>query len=393
MAWVETRNGVIRGGYRDASKRRRYVQEDPRTGKPFRNEKEARRVAEATEQEERARRRPRGQEMTCGRWFDHWYPTRAVEASTGRGSDPKMRHQVRPQWGSVPLLDVDRLDVQQWVTTMSRSGLSASTVRQAYYLLRSALDAAVVDRDVALDWNPCQGVKLPALPIGQERYLTEPEQQAIFYHLDGVHRVLVELLVGTGLRISEAAGLHWSRVDLDRGVIVVLETWDAKAGTIKGYPKSRKGRTVPMTEDLTELLWHWQDENPSTGTCGRPHLLGSACRSSLVFLGPRGGPISPTTFSERIWSPAVDLSGVGHVRVHDLRHTYASRLLTAGVPIERVSKLLGHASVKTTERYAHFIDDGHDEVRAALAQGTERGTRGLRAVRSGPTPESTRSTG
>jgi integrase len=61
------------------------------------------------------------------------------------------------------------------------------------------------------------------------------------------------------------------------------------------------------------------------------------------------------------------LAGIEHATPHSTRHTYASRLLTAGVPIARVSKLLGHSSIQVTERvYAHLIDDAHDEVRAAL---------------------------
>lgn len=379
MAWTERRDKTWRGGYRDSSGRRRYGSRDPNTGKPFSTERAALRWASAMEDEARrgSALDPQGPRMRWGEWRATWYPTRATEASTERGMEPKLRLHVAPRWDDVKLGDVARLDVQRWVNELGRTGMAAASVRQCYYLLRSSLQAAVSHGLLAA--NPCQGVKLPTLPQGQERYLTDAELDAVFYRLDGVHYVTAHLLLGTGLRLAEVAGLHWSRLDLSRQRVDVVDVWDGPEGVMKAYPKGRKRRTVPITDELADLLARWHDRNPAGVSCGRTHGTGGGCRSSLVVSGARGAPLNGHNYTERVWKPATELAGIGAARVHDLRHTYASRLVTAGVSIQRVSRLLGHASVQTTERYAHLMDEGHEEVRAALSpgrgdEGTGQGT-------------------
>jgi ribosomal protein S13 len=100
--------------------------------------------------------------------------------------------------------------------------------------------------------------------------------------------------------------------------------------------------------------------------CATPHLKGSTCSSGLV-IAERGGVVDYYHFEQYVWRVTVALAQLGKVTIHDLRHTYASWLIQAGIRIEVVSELLGHASLSTTQRYAHLANSQWDQIRAVLS--------------------------
>lgn len=375
-------SGRWRGIYRDAAGKRRTRTHDTK------------RAAErwANVQEDRASRGHRGNPNAArapwSTWFERWEPTRNIAASTRRFSATKVRLHVRPRWDPVPLAGISRLDVQAWVTRdLPAAGLSASSIRQCFYILSASMKAAVVEG--LLESNPCVGVRLPALPPGRERYLSDAEVGLLLYRLDEPYRTLSEFLLGTGLRLGEACGLHRARLDLETGVVRVAEAWDGPDRVMLAFPKGKRARTVPLPAALTERLRVYVAAHPAEGRCGETHAEGR-CPGPLLFTGPSsaGVPIDTHNFTKRVWAAALRESKVEHCTPHDLRHTYASRLVQRGVELVRVRDLLGHASITMTERYAHLIPDQFDRVRAALdgppaaapaedgdgGRGTERGT-------------------
>lgn len=363
-------SGRWRGIYRDASGRKRSQSFDTKRG--------AERWAHV--QEDRASRGARGDgtggKLRWGEWFERWEPTRVLAASTRRQQNSKIRHHVRPRWDTVPLAGITRLDVQAWVTReLPAAGLGASSLRQCFYVLSSSLRAAV--HEGLIEYSPCDGVRLPATPPGRERYLSETEVSQLLWYMDGPERLMVEILLGTGLRVGEAVGLHRSRIDLPGRVLRVMEAWDEDGGLVLGYPKSKKPRTVPLPDALAERLQEHFDAHPAAGACGLRHT-DSRCPGPLAVTGRGGGPVSPNTLRRKTLPRALALAEIGDCTVHDLRHTYASRLVQAGVALSRVRDLLGHSSIVTTERYAHLAPGEFDAVRDVLngGRGTERGTPG-----------------
>lgn len=365
-----------RGRYRDAAGRMR--------SKSFDLKSQALRWA--GEEEGKVHRGQRsdvvGARMRWGQWADMWWPARTVEPGTKRRDESRMKVHVRPRWDDVPLIAITRRDVQAWVNTIAAKR-SPSTTRASFYLLSSSLREAV--NEGVLVANPCTGVVLPSQPHGQERFLTDVEAGQLLFHLDGRYRLFAELLLGTGLRLSEACGLHAARVDLAAQRIQVIETWDAADGSVKAYPKSRRRRVVPISDELAEQLQRWLDTHPPTKTCGKPHRAGR-CPSGMLITGPKGAPMHGPNFERRQFHEAIRHAGLGNVRVHDLRHSYASRLLQQGIPLERVQLLLGHEDIKTSQRYAHLVRDDWDSVRDALstsvtaARAAETGGPKLRAL-------------
>lgn len=361
MAWTQRLpSGKHRALYRDADGK-------TRSAGTYTHKAEAnRRAAEAEAKARRGLRiNPAGHRMLWGDWADQWWPTRQVEKSSEKSAAAKMRTHVRPRWQDVRLGDITRLDVQRWVNELAEKR-AASTVRQCYYLLSQSLAAAVAEGHLAV--SPCTSIKLPTLPRSKERFLTRAEVDRILFHLDGVHRLLAEVLVGTGMRISEACGLHLDRLDLNRKEIEVVHVWDYAAGVMRPYTKNGKTRVVPISDYLADRLDVWLARFPASKTCGYPHD-GDTCRSGLVLPSPRGRAIDPHNYTNRVWRRAVDAAEIGEARVHDLRHTYASWMLQSGISLERLRDLLGHGSVVTTERYGHLVPGQHDDVRAVLNGG------------------------
>ena len=245
---------------------------------------------------------------------------------------------------------------------MRRAGVGPGTVQHAVHLLSASLNAAV-DNEI-IESNPASRIKLPGSAQAQERYLTLEEYAAVVEELPTSYdQLLVEMLAYTGLRWGEVAGLHWNRVDLGRGLVRVVETYDERSGVIKAYPKSRRLRSVPLTRRLVTQL----AEVDRTSECGLQHKVG-VCRSGLVFTSDEGNVVRNSNWSSRVWRPAVERAFPGRDAASK-RGTYASWLLQAGRPLAEVGQLLGHVSPATTQRYAHLAEAPYDAVLAALESG------------------------
>jgi integrase len=185
-------------------------------------------------------------------------------------------------------------------------------------------------------------------------------------------QLLVDFLVGTGMRWNEVAGLHRNRLDLKRKIVRVVESYGETDGHIKAYPKGRRVRDVPLSDELTTALQAHLDATPAPLSCGLTHKAGK-CRSGLVFTTTTGKPLRNSNWSP-LWREAVEHSGIpDQVRPYDLRHTYASWLLQDGVSLAEVGQLLGHISTQTTAIYAHLEKDPSTNARAALNRRKPKG--------------------
>jgi integrase len=135
--------------------------------------------------------------MTVGEWTTQWMAGRVhLKPKTLVPYESLLKTQILPTWKAVQLAKIGNADMVAWVTSMRKTGLSASRVRQAYHLFGSTLDAAVRDRRLVS--NPTAGVDLPRLPKKERRYLTDSQLNALA-DACGPHRLLVLVLGYTGL--------------------------------------------------------------------------------------------------------------------------------------------------------------------------------------------------
>jgi len=238
------------------------------------------------------------------------------------------------------------------------------------FLLSEDLEPATVNRYLsailallnrsANEWGWIRTVptiKLLRLNNARYRWLNTEEEARLLAHCPAHIADLVVFLIETGARLGEALRLTWTDVDLDRhprGLVKFMKT------------KSGKPRGVPLTTRASELLARIK-AGQTTLTIHEP----DRGRVFLYAGKGRGGKGIPLTSYRSYhnphgsWATAVRRAGLGDLHLHDLRHTFASRLVMHGVAIMAVSKLLGHASLTMTMRYAHLAPDGLD---TAIAQ-------------------------
>ncbi|MFR9778017.1 tyrosine recombinase XerC [Micromonospora sp. MS34] len=160
-------------------------------------------------------------------------------------------------------------------------------------------------------------------------------------------RLLLELLYGTGVRISEVCGLDLTDVDHARRVVRVLG-------------KGGRERAVPYGVPAQHALDVWLDR-------GRPALAGPGSGSALL-LGARGGRLNPTT-ARRLVAGYAEAAGLPRTTPHGLRHSAATHLLEGGADLRAVQELLGHSSLASTQIYTHV---SVERLRAAYRQAHPR---------------------
>lgn len=238
------------------------------------------------------------------------------------------------------LAQVSRADLEQYVAALRAEGLAPSTVARALVAVRS-LHRFLVDESY-LDEDPGADFDMPRVPAGLPKALTEAEIERLLDAVVGDEptarrdRAILEVLYGTGLRISELTGLSLPDVDLSDGLL-------------RAFGKGARERVVPLGRLAREALASW------LGVGGRtemePERWARRDDAEAVFLNRRGGRLS----RQGAWAVVRrygDEVGLGdRLTPHVLRHSCATHLLDHGADIRAVQELLGHASVSTTQVY------------------------------------------
>lgn len=184
----------------------------------------------------------------------------------------------------------------------------------------------------AIDWglfdglNPASKVKFLKVDNKRTRYL-EKDEIARLIESCGLHlRPIVVIAINTGMRKSEIFGLRWEDINFNEQMIQLLKT------------KNNKIRNIPM----------------NTVVLGTLKALKETSKSPYVFPSHKRGPI---TYAKTAFASALKRAGIENFRFHDLRHTFASQLVMAGVDLNTVRELLGHSDLTMTLRYAHLSCD------------------------------------
>lgn len=309
---------------------------------------------------ERAPRRT-GTELTVADWL-----TRHIDHLTGveqKTIDEYRRYaskDINPVLGPIPLSRLSEEDIAVWVQKLEEDGAAPKTIANKHGFLSGALAAAVPKH---LSANPAAGRRLPRGDGDDHEmvFLTRDQFAHLHAAVTEPWKPMVEFLVASGCRLGEALALKPSDVDLDNNTVRVMRAWKrSSSGYTIGPPKTKRSkRTINMPAAVLtklDLSGEWLFTNPGNGA-GGPNPL----RRGF------GGPVRPVNFRRNVWYPALsrawpatDENGEPipdplRPRIHDLRHTCASWLIQAGVPLPVVSRHLGHESIQVTvDVYGHI---------------------------------------
>jgi integrase len=275
-----------------------------------------------------------------------------LRAKSVRDAKNRVKRIIRPLLGARPVETITVAELQELHTSLAATPYEANRVR--------ALLSVMFKRAVDWGWradNPVQKIK-PFAEISREKRLSEEQLAQLIAVLKAqpnkiAARALL-LLTYTGARKSEVLGAAWDQFDLDAG------TWTKPSH----HTKQKKLHHIPLNSDALVLLNQMRKESRGTG---------------YLFPGKvRGKPLADI---KSFWATFSKVAGFEGYRVHDLRHSYASILVSKGVSLPIVGELLGHTQAKTTQRYAHLAT-------ADLAEAGEIFTAAIRnpkkAVRHAP---------
>ena len=296
---------------------------------------------------------PLFRDFVAGSWRAACYEP--CKPSTKTSKDWALNNQLLPVFGAMPLDRIDRTGVIRWFGGYSVTAPGGAN--SALLVFRQIMNHAISRGHI--ETNPTRGVKKNPRPK-LTRFLSREEIGRLHEVLDGyeprrpsckAQADIIRLLLLTGCRSGEMLKLRWREVEDD-----TLELEDSKTGP----------RQVLLSPEARAII----EQQPRSG-------------SPWVFPSPVNPARARVDLS--LWKRVRKLAGIEDVRLHDLRHTFASQAAMQGIPLPVVARLLGHAQVQMTLRYAH-VSDRDVEAAAERIGGVMAGIMDRPCFRPEPTP-------
>ncbi|MCT7371442.1 tyrosine-type recombinase/integrase [Mycolicibacterium llatzerense] len=275
-----------------------------------------------------------------------------VEKRTRSQYRDYIRKDIDPVIGMMPVDRVTRADIRRWVQHMEESGAAGKTMKNKHGFVSGVFNAAITEGTYSKA-NPCVGVAIKETETGEMVFLTQAEYQTFLAAFTDRYKPVMRFLVASGVRFSEMAALRPSDVDYQTGSVRISRAWkkvdDAALSWELGPPKTKKSkRTIVVPVDCLPVVPDGQE---------------------YLFVNTHGNPLRSTTFGPNVFKKTLarlqkaDKTFTKTLRVHDMRHTCASWMIQAGVPLPVIQRHLGHESIQTTvDRYGHL-----DQSAAKLA--------------------------
>ena len=263
-------------------------------------------------------------------YYEHYLPHIQTRLKSYKSVHSLIKHHLLPKLGSVKITEIKRsILIQMHRDMMDKKGLSASSANKLLIYLSGIFHYALQCEYSFITDNLVSGIKLFTLNNAKERYLSKRESKRLMNAIKeskNIHlRYIIPFLLLTGARRSEVLSATWKEIDFTNNIWTIP------------LSKNGKKRHIPLSPSLLSLL----NEIPR--------------KSIYLFPSPITG--NPYNNIHGAWNTARIKAGLGDVRLHDLRHSFASALVNAGRSLYEVQTLLGHSSLKMTQRYAHLSNE------------------------------------
>lgn len=289
-------------------------------------------------------------------WLDTYARTHC-KTSTSAEYESVYRVHLLPHFGKRDIGEITRDDVKALIARIVAKGRTRGTVMRVLAPFREMFNHAVDDGHVAA--NPASNaLRRSRLDAGAKRaadFLSREELAHVVttcrtYEPDSY--ALVLLLARTGMRLGEAVSLQWNDIDWHSSFADVQRSYSKRR---LSTPKSGKGRRVDLSDHLVEVL-------TARHVAAKKHALRSGTPlAPWVFPGDEPGkPMDADNFRRRQWARVLKKAGLHALRIHALRHTYASLLIGQSENLAYVRDQLGHHSIQiTVDTYGHLEPGGN----------------------------------
>jgi site-specific recombinase XerD len=231
-------------------------------------------------------------------------------------------------FSGMTLAEMTPARISEYKSLRRSEGARPATLSRELEVLRHALNLAVREWEW-LHRNPFERVRIEKPNNKVERWITPEEEQNLLTASPPWLREIIIVALHTGMRQNELLSLTWPQINLMRRALTLTET------------KNKEKRTIPLNQTVLEIL-----KNRSKVR----HITGH------VFTSQAGSKIDARNLLRAFYA-ARERAGLTDVRWHDLRHTFASRLVQAGIDLYVVKELLGHKTIAMTLRYAHHYPE------------------------------------
>jgi len=298
-------------------------------------------------------------------YADEWLETceaRGLKHTTCRSYDVIVRMHLKPAFGELALHDIDRKRVKAFALERRAAGVGARTVIHVLCALSAIFNAAI--EDGVIQHNPAvkpgrflKGVKRKHEDVNP---LTREEEQVFLEAVQGRaprYFPFFLCMLRTGLRLGEAIALQPGDLDLRSRFIEIRRNWTNGRLTT---PKNGKSRRVDMSLKLCQVF--------------KDHLVAQELEAAAegqtkpewLFVNEQGGMLDPDNLRHRVFYKLLEKAGLRRIRLHDLRHTFATRLIANGESLAYVKEQMGHSSIQVT------VDIYHHHVQGLNKQAVDR---------------------
>jgi len=350
---------------------------DPGTGKRrqttkggFRTQKECQAALNKVLNEINAKTYTRPARMTLAAYLtERWLPGLEIRDTTRARYTSIINVHIVKRLGAVKLEDLTPAHLDDLYRDLRRAGLAPKTVRHVHGVLHAALKRAVnlelISRNVADRVQPAKTKTAKQLGAGLACW--SPEQLGAFLRHVADDRLAAawRLVAQSGMRRGEIVGLRWTDVDLDAGRVTVAHTRVMANYTVTAStPKTDSGnRSFQLDPATVAALRRWKLQQAQERLrCGPGYQDSGYC-----FTNPDGSGVHPQRFSDWFHQRA-KAAGLPRIRLHDVRHSYATAALAAGLPVKVVSKRIGHANTQITmDLYMHALPSMDQEAADKVA--------------------------
>lgn len=277
--------------------------------------------------------------MTFRRFIDDYYLPHAYASKRSANSDDsKFKTHLYEMFGARLLTSITRQEIQRYHDELINRRAPA-TANRHLALLKRCFNLAIL-------WgysnnNPATGIRMHTENNQSQRFLSIEEAKKLWSALsveqNQIAAKAIKLMLLTGVRREEALQARWDDIDHERLL------WNLP------ITKSGRQRFVMLSETAISVL----NELPNNG-------------GSYLFPGSKSG--KPLNNARKCFQRALKAAGLAHLRIHDLRHTFASLAINNGASLYEVQHLLGHASNKTTQRYAHLASENLRKASARVGE-------------------------